>query len=251
MPLFISCRCSCCGLRVRAFVRAGGCSASPSLPLCTFCCPLHHFHLSAPLFGSLSLFTEGRAALETTHRSEGPFYKTHRILLSTVVWKPPGRLALCLCKMTTYHHLCCRFFHHGRMKRCCFIRVIDWLVSLCFLDNIEFGACLRGVPLQHPRGKGPWQWPLKYFTLKQVSVCPKNEDCTDLIKQLLRKPDSRLVRNQQKCIHIIGTQCCITGHHTSVTCLNLEVLSALQYGILGIFFPVRAATCTSNLRPFN
>lgn len=29
-------------------------------------CPLHHFHLSAPLFGSLSLYSEERVRLETT-----------------------------------------------------------------------------------------------------------------------------------------------------------------------------------------
>lgn len=75
-------------------------SASPSLLSAHFvtACPLHHFHLSAPLFGSLSLFRGKSSAGNHTQIT------THRILLSTVVGKALGRLALCLCKMTTDHH---------------------------------------------------------------------------------------------------------------------------------------------------
>lgn len=33
-----------------------------------------------------------------------------------------------------------QIFHHSQMKSCCFTWAIDWLVSLCFIGNIEFWA---------------------------------------------------------------------------------------------------------------
>lgn len=145
MPLFISCRFSCCGLRVRAFVWAGRSLPLPpsSLHILSLPVPFITSTWALPCLGA-SVCSQREEQRWKPHTDQKALYK-RRILLGTVVWKALGRLCFVFMQNDHLPSSLVRIFHHSQMKSCCFMWVVDWLVSLCFLGSVEFWACLTGM----------------------------------------------------------------------------------------------------------